>query len=57
MGLFTPKNPPNTISDEDWDDIRRRANAEQTRRGGMFSKKAVEQRKSSNQQIKRKGAN
>ena len=56
MKIFAPKDPPNTISDDDWDDIRRRANAEQARRGGMFSKKAVEQRKSGNQQRDRRNA-
>ena len=48
MGLFTSK-VPNTISDKDREDLNRRAS-----KSGepMFSRKAVEQRKASEEQRK-----
>jgi hypothetical protein len=53
MGLFKPKNPPNTISDEQMDDIRRRAvkaNPEKARFD--TSKEATEKRHAQNLQHK-----
>ena len=48
---------PNTISDKKWDDIRKAAGKAEARNGGMFSKKAVEQRKlHSEQRSKRKAS-
>jgi hypothetical protein len=56
MGLFT-KNPPNTISDKDWDKIRRGANKTEARQGGMFSRKAVERRQTYSRNLARKNEN
>jgi hypothetical protein len=50
MGLFKPKNPPDTISDEKWHRIQRGANKTEAREGGMFSTKAVERRKTFSKQ-------
>lgn len=52
MGLFTPK-VPNTISDNRWDGIKKAAGRAEARNGGMFSKKAVEQRKAATEQRKK----
>ena len=49
MGLFTSK-VPNTISDDKWDGIKKAAGRAEARNGGMFSKKAVEQRKATSKQ-------
>jgi hypothetical protein len=49
MGLFTPK-VPNTIDDGKWDGIKKAAGRAEARSGGMFTKKAVEQRKSASRQ-------
>ena len=54
MGLFKPKNPPDTISDEKWDKIRRGANKTEAREGGMFSQKAVDRRKMFSRQLERR---
>jgi hypothetical protein len=46
-----------TITDEQWDKIRRGAAKTEAREGGMFSKKAAAQRKASSRQHARKDAN
>jgi hypothetical protein len=57
MGLFKPKNPPDTISDDDWDKIRKGAGKTEAREGGMFSQKAVDRRKLFSQNLARKTQN
>jgi len=57
MGLFKPKNPPNTISDKDWHKIQRGANKTEAREGGMFSQKAVSRRKMFSQNLDKKNQN
>jgi hypothetical protein len=57
MGLFTPKNPPDTISDKEWRRIQRGASKTEAREGGMFSKKAVERRKTFSKNLAKKGQN
>ena len=59
MGLFKPKNPPNTNSDERWAKIQRGAVKTEVREGGMFGKKATERRKtfSKNLEQGKKGRN
>lgn len=52
MGLFTPK-PKNTIDDKKWESIQRRANAEEARRGGMFSRESTDRRKANTRQRSR----
>jgi hypothetical protein len=54
MGLFKPKNPPNTISDDDWAKIQRGANKTEARQDGMVSKKAVDRRKTYSRQLKKR---
>lgn len=58
MGLFSkPQNAPDTISDKDWDKIRRAAGQTEAREGGMFSAKAVERRKTFSRVLERKAEN
>lgn len=53
MGLLKPKNPPNTISDEEMDDLRRRAvKAHPEKARFDTSKEAAEERKAQNLQHK-----
>jgi hypothetical protein len=47
----------NTISDKDWDKIRRGANKTETREGGMFGKEAVARRKIYSRNLAQKDAN
>jgi hypothetical protein len=48
---------PNTISDKKMASLRARANEQQRRSGGMFTKKAVTQRLASNANYAKRGAN
>lgn len=57
MGIFSPKNPPNTISDKDWAKIQRGANKTEAREGGMFSSKAVSRRKTFSRNLAKKAQN
>lgn len=48
---------PNTISDKEWTRIRKNAGKQETRDGGMFSKKAVTRRHHNIKMLKNAGNN
>ena len=50
MGIFSSK--IDTIGDAKWAKIKKGAEKTQQRNGGMFSKKATDQRKASNKQLR-----